>query len=218
MNRRTIVILTLAVAVAGFAAAAFYRPFTAEAPPPAPAAAESSLVRPHSPVIGPADAPVTLVEFFDPSCEACRAYYPVVKEILAENSGSVRLVLRYTPFHQGSDEAVKILEAARMQDKFQPVLEALLEAQPNWAVDGAPRLEVAWQTAEQAGLDINRAKTDAASFEVDRILRADIADVQAAGIERTPTFFINGKPLAKFGSEELRQAVRDEVERVKVGG
>ena len=42
-------------------------------------------------------------------------------------------MLRYTVFHQGSDEAVRILEVARMQDKFEQVLDALLEKQPAWA-------------------------------------------------------------------------------------
>ena len=53
----------------------------------------------NSPVFGSANAPVTVVEFFDPSCEACRAFYPYVKQILAENPNDVRLVLRYVLFH-----------------------------------------------------------------------------------------------------------------------
>lgn len=88
------------------------------------------LLRPYSPAFGPADAPVTLVEIFDSSCEACRAYHPVVQEIRRQFPAQVRVVLRYTVFHEGSDEAVRILEAARMQGKFEPVLDALLEKQP----------------------------------------------------------------------------------------
>jgi len=72
-------------------------------------------VRDYSPVIGLENAPVTIVEFFDPSCEGCRAMYPYVKEILAEYPDNVRLVLRYVLFHGGSEEAVRILEAARNQ-------------------------------------------------------------------------------------------------------
>ena len=43
---------------------------------------EGRLVRMHSPVLGPQNAPVTIVEFFDPACETCRAFYPVVKDLL----------------------------------------------------------------------------------------------------------------------------------------
>lgn len=46
------------------------------------AQADSSLMRSHSPILGQADAPVTIVEFFDPACEACRAFYPLTKRIL----------------------------------------------------------------------------------------------------------------------------------------
>ena len=49
---------------------------------------QTTLVRPHSPIMGRADAPVTIVEFFDPACETCRAFYPIVKKIMAEHPGS----------------------------------------------------------------------------------------------------------------------------------
>lgn len=149
MNRRTLILGASALGVAAFAGGAFVlkqrRDAEAEAAAAAaPTADPTLLVREYSPSFGPADAPVTLVEFFDPSCEACRAYHPVVQEIRRQFPTQVRVVLRYTVFHEGSDEAVRILEAARMQDKFEPVLDALLEQQPGWAVHGAPQLDVAW--------------------------------------------------------------------------
>ena len=90
----------------------------------------TALVRMHSPSLGKIDAPVVIVEFFDPACETCRAFYPLVKEIMAANPDKIRLVLRYTPFHKGSDQVVAVLEAARKQGKFWPALEALLGARP----------------------------------------------------------------------------------------
>jgi protein-disulfide isomerase len=58
----------------------------------------NTYVESHSPVIGNTSAPVTIVEFFDPACEACAAISPFVKSILAENPQDVRLVLRYALF------------------------------------------------------------------------------------------------------------------------
>ncbi|MGE0370869.1 MAG: DsbA family protein [Gammaproteobacteria bacterium] len=184
----------------------------------APAAGGGELVRPHSPVLGPVDAPVTIVEFFDPSCEACRAFHPVVKQILAMFPRDVRLVVRYIPFHEGSDEAVSILEAARMQDRFEPVLEALLARQPEWAVHGAPDLGLAWDIAGAAGLDIERARAEASSPAIDLVLKQDIADAQARGVEQTPTFFVNGKPLPSFGAQQLLDLVGSEVRGIKAEG
>jgi len=218
MTRRSIVILTAAFAAAIFAAGAvFYARQGVEEQARAVASASDSLVRPHSPVIGPADAPVTIVEFFDPSCEACRAFYPVLKDILARFPKEVRLVIRYTPLHQGSDEAVKILETARMQNRFMPILEAVLRAQPAWAMHGNPNLSVAWEAAGAAGLDLARARRDLSRPEIDVVLRQDLADVRTLDVKRTPTFFVNGQPLPTFGAQELYDLVRSEVERHRAG-
>ena len=216
MTRRSIVFLTLGLAVVGFAAAGLYYKGAEEDRQTRIAATESNhLVRPHAPVIGPADAPVTIVEFFDPACESCRAFYPYVKQILAEHPKDVRLVLRYAPFHKGSDEAVKILEAARLQGKFEPVLEALLEAQPAWAMHGAPNLAIAWAAAQSAGLDVDRARQDAAKPEMDEMLAQEVADIKAVKLNRTPTFFVNAKPLLDFGPEGLNALVKAEVDAAR---
>ncbi|MCK8780836.1 DsbA family protein [Rhizobium sp. NTR19] len=211
MKRRTLVLSTAVAAVAVFAGgAAIYGTVPVEAPPSTPAA-EQTLVRMHSPVLGPASAPVTIVEFFDPSCEACRAFYPIVKQLMSQTSGQVRLVLRYTPLHQGSDEAVRILEAARKQNRFQAVLEALLAIQPEWAVHGSPDLAKAWEIAGGAGLELERAKKDAASPAVDGVLAQDAADMKANGVRQTPTFFVNGKPLTEFSPQGLYNLVGAEL-------
>jgi protein-disulfide isomerase len=208
MNRRTAVIGTAVVAAAAFAAAAAYYP---RGGAPAAFQEDSTLVRPHSPVVGPADAPVTIVEFIDPSCEACRAFYPIVKQIMDAFPGKTRLVIRYAPLHEGSDEAVAILEAARMQDKFVPVLEKLFLEQPKWAVHGAPDIEAAWRFAGDAGLDVERARTDAKSPAVVATINRDVEDMKAVGLQGTPTFFVNGKPLPSFGPQQLYDLVAAEV-------
>ena len=216
MNRRVLVIFILGVAAAIFGLAGYLYLGQDAANQRQTAAAQSdNLVRPHAPVIGPPDAPVTIVEFFDPSCETCRAFYPYVKKILADYPKDVRLVLRYAPFHEGSDEAVRILEAARLQGKFDAVLEAMLASQPAWAVHGAPNLALAWDSAGKAGLDLARARKDATRTEIDEVLRQDVQDIQAVKVKQTPTFFVNAKPLIKFGREQLSALVRSEVESAR---
>lgn len=175
----------------------------------------SRLLRMHTPIIGPLDATVTIVEFFDPACETCRAFYPIVKEIMAQHQGRVRLALRYAPFHQGSDQVVKLLEAARRQGLYTPVLEALLAAQPAWANHVAPNLELAFKAAEEAGLDMTRARQDMESPEIRALLEQDVEDLTVLQVNKTPTFFVNGRGLPSFGPEQLARLVAEEVEKAK---
>lgn len=174
---------------------------------------QARLVREHSPVIGPREAPVTVVEFLDPACEACRAFAPVVKQIRFMHPESVRVVVRYAAFHQGSDEAIRLLDAARRQGKFEAALAALFDGQPDWAAHHAPNVERAWELAAAAGLDVERARGDARSAAAEQVLRQEGEDVVALKVDRTPTFFVNGRPLATFGDQELLALVNEEVAR-----
>ncbi|MET0171256.1 MAG: thioredoxin domain-containing protein [Agrobacterium vaccinii] len=211
MNRRLLVTLTALAAVVAFGAGASYYTMQQKQTATATTAVDTTLVRPHSPVIGKIDAKVTIVEFFDPSCEACRAFYPLVKNVLATYPDDVRVVLRYTPFHEGSEEAVRILEAARKQGKFEVVLTALMEKQPEWAIHGQPDMKHAWVIAGDAGLELKDARLDSMKPEVDQILKIDVADVQANKVSQTPTFFVNGKPLMDFSERGLIDLVKSEI-------
>lgn len=176
---------------------------------------QARLVRMHSPVLGPQQAPVTIVEFFDPACEACRAFHPFVKTLLAKYPGDLRLVIRYAPLHQGSDEVVKLLEAARLQGKYEPVLEAVLAAQPAWADHANPNPALALEAARRAGLDVARAMQDMERPASRAILAQDVEDLRALGVNKTPTFYVNGRSLPSFGPDQLAALVAEEVAKVK---
>jgi len=212
MNRRILVIGTVVMAallfIAGWLAVDRSAPPVLENETPA----GSALIRFHSPVIGPQDAPVTIVEFFDPACEACRAMHPVLAEIRERYPEQVRIVMRYATFHDGSDIAVRILETARLQGLFEPVLEALLAAQPQWADHSGARLDIAWNAAAEAGLDIDKARAEMNSAAIDNVLAQDASDVETVGVRQTPTFFVDGRPLLDFGAAQLIEMVRLQVE------
>ena len=178
-------------------------------------AEQTRLVRMHSPVFGPQGAPVTIVEFFDPACETCRAFYPIVKNLMAQYPNDVRLVIRYAPFHQGSDRVVKLLESAKSQGKYQTVLEAVLAAQPAWADHGQPNIENAFKVAEQAGLDLVKARQDIEKPGMQSLLQQDIEDLTALQVTKTPTFFVNGRSLPSFGPDQLAALVAEEVAKAK---
>lgn len=207
MNRRRIILSLAGLSVVSFAGGWAFNQrreiATSEAVTP------DRLVRPHSPSFGPLTARVTIVEFFDPSCEACRAFFPIVKQILASRPAAIRLVLRYAAFHDGSEEVVRLLEAARLQTVFAPVLDAVIEQQPRWAIHGAPNLEEAWAAAKSAGLDVSRARQDMTRPEISHAINLDREDVEVLKIQRTPTFFVNGRLLTDLSPSNLASVVQD---------
>ena len=171
----------------------------------------SALIRPHSPSLGKADAPVVIVEFLDPACETCRTFYPMVKQLMAQHPDRIRLVIRYAPFHKGSDKVVAVLEAARRQGKFWPSLEALLASQQDWASNHTAKVDLAWKYLEPVGLNMEQLAIDLTAPEVKQAVAQDLADANTLGVSQTPEYFVNGRPLPSFGFEQLRQLVGEEL-------
>ncbi|MFA6311010.1 MAG: thioredoxin domain-containing protein [Sterolibacterium sp.] len=175
----------------------------------------TALVRMHSPTLGKAEAPVIIVEFFDPACEGCRAFYPLVKKLIAANPDKIRLVLRYAPFHNGSDKVVAVLEAARKQGKFWPVLEALFASQDDWASHHTPKVELVWKHLEGIGLDMEQMAIDMTSTDIAKVVAQDLDDARTFQVTKTPEFFVNGRPLPSFGYEQLKSLVDDALAKAR---
>lgn len=216
MNRKTVLLSIVALGLGLYVAANWFVHRTSPVAEITNTPSEhlEALERPYSPVLGPRDAPVSIVEFFDPACEACRAFHPIVKDIMKTHGDAVRVLIRYTPFHgEGSEVAIRVLEAARMQKKFEPVLETLLREQPVWAAHGKMRPDLIFQIAVTAGLDPVAARTQMKAPQIVGLLNQERADIKTLGIRQTPTFFVNGKPLKPFGAKELRTLVAEEVAR-----
>ncbi|MGD8560597.1 MAG: thioredoxin domain-containing protein [Gammaproteobacteria bacterium] len=171
----------------------------------------SFLIRDYSPTIGSQDAKVTIVEFFDPACGTCKAFYPLVKQIMAANPGRINLVLRYLPLHKGSDYVVKLLEAARLQNKFWETLEIIYQTQDNWASHHDPQPQKLWSLLRGSGLDLSKAREDMAKSVIAQRVQQDLSDARQLQVNKTPGFFVNGKPLVTFGSEPLQQLINQEL-------
>ena len=216
MKQKTLLGLALACLLGAFILATLIYNIEPDAESaPLPPAQLAALQRAHAPSLGPAEAPVTIVEFLDPACETCAAFYPIVKQILATDPQRLRLVVRYAPFHKGSDQVVAALEAARRQDKFWPTLEALLARQRDWVQNHAAQPERIWPILERAGLDLARLRADMAAPEIGRVIEQDLLDAQLLQVSKTPDFFVNGRPLASFGEEPLRELVAETLRHAK---
>ena len=168
--------------------------------------------RPLSPTYGPPGAKVRIVEFFDPACETCKIFYPMVKKLVDAQPGKIQLVIRYAPFHEGSRDAVAILEAARMQGVFWPVLEAMLKTQDIWSANHQVKADLIWAYLDGTSLNILKARDDMFSPQVRARIDEDVADAKSLNVTKTPGFFVNGKPLKDFGFSQLKALVQEEVD------
>lgn len=144
---------------------------------------------------GPADAPVTLVEYGDYECPHCGRAYPIVKDVQARLGDRLRFVYRNFPLaqsHPYAEHAAEAAEAAGARGKFWAMHDLLFEHQDALDDDDLVRYAAA------LGLD-----ADAVAREIeneaylDRI-RADFMGGVRSGVNGTPTFFING---ARFDGE-----------------
>lgn len=160
--------------------------------------------RDYSIVIGPSDAKVQLVEFFDPACGTCAQFHFYVKDILKKNKDDIKLVLRYAPFHQNAVYAVKMLEGARAQNLFMPTLEFMFKTQAQWIDGHVVNPRKLWTLLPNVkGLDMEKLAKSMEDIMIDKIIEQDMKDVETLNIRKTPTYFVNGTKLEKFGLENL---------------
>lgn len=179
-----------------------------------------TLIRPDSPTLGAADAKVTLVEFLDPECESCAAFAPVVKKIMKDYDGKIRLVVRYMPLHPNSLSAVTFTEAAGEQGKYWQAQELLFQKQPEWGTKHGPQQSAPADInalfkkyAIELGLDTKKMDAAFAENRYSAKLQRDLKDGQTLGVRQTPTFFVNGRKLAQFGEPYLRALIDEELKR-----
>lgn len=152
---------------------------------------------------GPANAPVTIVEFTDFQCPACAAMHPVIEEVLKTYGDKIRFVVRDFPLdrHDNARKAAEAANAAHAQGKFFEYIALLFKRQN--ALD-VPSLK---KYATELGLD--RVKFDAALdrgvYEAE--VKRDITDGEMYGVGVTPTIFVNGVQLRTLSAEGLREAI-----------
>ena len=177
MKQKTLFILSSVILLLVFAVGTLlYTSDKQEQATEAVALNQTNLLRMHSPTLGAAEARVLIVEFFDPACETCRDFYPFIKQLMAAHPDRVRLAMRYTPFHEGSDHAVKVLEAARRQGKYWETLEALYAAQETWVIHHRVEPERMWDALAGVGLDMERVRQDMNTPEIQRLLKPEMKD------------------------------------------
>lgn len=213
MNRQLIVILSLVALVAAFLVAGLVYRGQQQAAVATQSGDHSQRFEPaHAMRLGDPAAKVVIVEFFDPACETCAQFAPILKAMVDQNPGKVQLVERYAPFHDGSETIVAMLEASRRQDKYWQTLDIMFATQAQWASHHRPAPERLWAFLEQGGIDIVRLAEDARDPAIVAVIQQDLADAKVLGVTQTPEFFVNGKPLPTWGLKQLQDLVQSELE------
>ncbi|HMS25313.1 MAG TPA: thioredoxin domain-containing protein [Acidimicrobiia bacterium] len=143
---------------------------------------------------GKSDSPVTLTEFVDFQCEACYAYYPIVKELKEKYKDRVRFQIRNFPIsssHQFATQAAHSAEAAGRQGRFFEMHDKIFEGQKIWERSADPTSYFE-SYAQDIGLDMDQFRADVDSADVAQVVNKDLQDVQDLGGTGTPTFVLNG--------------------------
>jgi protein-disulfide isomerase len=159
---------------------------------------------------GPANAPLTLVEFGDYQCPYCSAAEPVVKRLQKTFGKKLRFIFRNFPLTQAHPYALaaaKAAEAAALQEKFWEMHDIIYKNQELLE----PDLLAEW--ANQLGLDLEKFGTAIRQEQVIKRIKEDRKSGIASGINGTPTFFINGTRYdGKLDDESLLGALEEKLD------
>lgn len=149
-------------------------------------------------ITGNPDSSTTLVEYADLQCPACGSYHnEILKKLVADEGTKFRFVFRYFPLrtiHKNADIAAQAAEAAGLQGKFWEMEDLLFERQNAWS-DLSKAADTFAGYAKELGLDVGRFKIDIVSDSVKQKITTDENGGRAAGVNSTPTFYLNGKQI-----------------------
>lgn len=148
-------------------------------------------------------ATISLVEFGDYQCPACADFNPLLKQLLTELAGQVNFVFRDFPLsqHKNANISAYAAQAAALQGKFWEMHDKLYESQNEWAAVANPT-SIFVKYAESMGLDTAKFEKDMNSVEVKKIVEKGTNDGNLAGLNATPTFYLNGVKMNLPGSYE----------------
>lgn len=163
------------------------------------------------------EAKVTIVEFADFQCPACKQAFPELKKILETYTGKINFIYRHFPLpqHAHAQIASRAAEAASDQGKFWEMSELLYTRQNEWSVKQNAR-DIFIGYAEELGLNKDQFSTDLDSKKFDATINTDLQDAAKVGVNSTPTIFVNGKkivlpPTYENLRSEIERQLRDNV-------
>lgn len=174
-------------------------------------------IRSDESILGPKDAPLTLVEYSDFECPFCGRGYATVKELMKKYEGKIRFVYKHLPlsFHPQAMISAKYYEAIRLQSEKKAFAfhDEIYKNQQGLS-EGAPFLD---KLAKKVGADLKRLKSDLDSDKIAQRIDEDIKEAGSFGMQGTPGFLINGVPVrGAYPAEHFVGIVEELQKRGKV--
>lgn len=160
------------------------------------------------------NASATLVEFADFQCPACGQVQPIMDQLVQQYGDRVQFVFRNfpLPMHQNAEAAALAGEAARAQGAFHPMYERLFQTQRDWS-ESPDAATVFRSYAQDLGLDLNAYDAAVADPATAAKIQADKDAGLAAGVEGTPTIFVNGEKVQLRSVQDITDALDAAVNR-----
>ena len=163
--------------------------------------------------------PVVLTEFADMQCPACKQYHPIIKSVLDLYPETVVLNYKHFPInsiHLNATPAALAVEAAGVQGKFFEMMDLLYERQEAWSNLPDPKSLFA-EYATEIGLNLEQFNKDMADNELAKKIESQRTEGINAGVNSTPSFFVNGIRIENPSDISGFQAAIDEV-LARIGG
>jgi protein-disulfide isomerase len=159
-------------------------------------------------ITGSTTAPIQIVEYADFQCPACGAYYPILKQLTDEEGSKFSLVYRHFPLpqHQNAYPSAIAAEAAGKQGKFWEMHDLIFQHQTDWE-NAADPSSIYTGYAKTLGLSLDKFATDSADPALRTKIEASLKEGEKAGIDATPTFFVNGKKIMNPHSYDEFKAI-----------
>ena len=167
---------------------------------------------------GNEEADISLVEYSDFQCPACKQAYPVVEQIVENYGNQFSFEYRHYPLrsiHPNAQLAAQAAEAAGVQGKFWEMHDMLFDNQSEWSRSFNPTKNFK-DYAEELGLNVDRFEFDLKSDEVIAKVDADEAEAQSLQLPGTPSFVVNGEVstfedfMAMLDLEQVDESTEDE--------
>lgn len=174
-------------------------------------------------IFGNPDSKVTLIEYGDFQCPPCGSIHPKIKAITEQYKDQLQFVFRNFPIatsHPNAKAAAGTAEAAGLQDKYWEMHHKIYESQSDWSnLSITERTDFFANYAKELGLDMGKFNADITTSAISEKINYDYALGKKAGVDATPTFYLNGTKLdsAVYVDEtKLKDAINAELTKAGI--